>query len=138
MRNAVPRFITCDHVAPGCTVSSNKFFLLSLPMKFFGEDDGLGEVAHRPPQPPAFAPQIEICLLLGYTVPMLQNAFGAFDDFSSLESALHFERFGNQPGVLECERRLAGDSLSKSDFFRRECPAVVRIDIQGSDHFQAG
>src|SRR5579883_2386932 len=91
--SAVPRLRMCDHVAPGCTMSSNKIFFLSFPMEFFRQDDGFREVAHRPPQPAAFASQVEIRLFSGDTVAMLQYPLRTLDHFAVFERAFHFERF---------------------------------------------
>src|SRR5262245_40715373 len=117
MRSDVPRFRTCDHVAPGWMTSSNKILLLSFPVQFFSEDDGLRELAHRAAQTPAFASQIEIRLLFGNAVAVLEDAFGAFDHLARFEGALHFQRFRNESRVFECEGGLAGDSFGESDFF---------------------
>src|SRR5580693_2577678 len=111
IRSAVPRLSTCDHVAAGAIVSSNKVFFISFPVEFLGQDDRFSEVAHGPAQTAAFAPHVEICLFLRDSVPMLQYPLRALDDLSRLERPLHFQRFGDESCVLKCQCRLTGDSL---------------------------
>src|SRR6478735_5232535 len=99
-------------------VSSNKLLLLSFAMKFLGKDDGLCEIAHWPAKAPAFTSQVEIGLLFGYAMAVLENPFCSFDDFSSFERAFHFQALRNEARILECKSCLSGDSLGESDFFR--------------------
>src|SRR5678816_2265438 len=96
-------------------ISSNKFFLLSLPMKFFGQDQRFRQFAHWPPQAPAFCSQVQVGLLFSHAVTMLQGPFSALDELARFEFSLHFYSLGKQAGVLQGQSRLSGHRRGATD-----------------------
>src|SRR5215471_2395849 len=107
-------------------------------MKFLGQNDGLCKVSHRTAQPPAFASKIEISLLFGDSVAVLENSFSALDNLPVFQRPFHLQCLRNQSGILECKRRLSGDSLSEADFLRTKRPLFVGVNIQSPDDFDTG
>src|SRR5215475_825310 len=105
-------------------------------MEFFGEDNRFSQIAHWTPQTTALASQIEIGLLLGQSVAMLQNTLRPLDDFARFKRAFHFECLGNQSCIFESQSSLPCDGFRESHFFRRKRTSVAGVDVQRSDYLR--
>src|SRR5262249_21003681 len=102
------------------------------------KDDRFGQVAHRTSETSSFTSQIQISLFLSESMAVLEDALRSFNDLAFFQSALHFQRFGDQPRVLHSHWRLPCNSIPGTDVVRCEGSALARINIQRADDYLPG